>query len=440
MSKPSPSIRRRLIGQLLIVFAIFVVAAYWVTRTIALNNLQNAQDQALLSVAQVIADSVVASPGDVLFELPYPAFDVLSYQAPESIYYQIKQGSEVLAGYENLPRIIGDRATQTYIDQSVRFVQLQKPLTAPQMPVTITLGQTQDSLRYTVNSLAIRSALYAIAGFLLIAAAAYAGVINSLLPLRRIEKNLKNRNPEDFSPMTDSVPREIETLVDSLNQSMAQHKALLDQTRQLIAQSTHQIKTPIASLSAEADLLLDRVPADVRDDVSNLAVHARQTSRLVSQLLTHASLTYRKGSERLRPVDVVVLARQVLDSFEIVAEQAEVELSLHGPASLVHTIDPIGVREALVCLVDNAIKYGGRLGEVSVTLSRETGLLIRVEDSGDGFKGDPEHLTQEFYTQHPAAGAGLGLSIAKQVAVAGAGHLKLYNSPTQGARCDFYLP
>lgn len=432
----SSSIRARLLIQLLAVLGLFVVAAYAVTRTIALNTLQNSQDQALISVAQVISDSVVATPDQILFELPYAAFDVLSYQAPESIFYQVRQGDTPLAGYSDLPLLQQPSQTRRYLGQPVRFVQLEKPLT--DTSVWITLGQTQDSLTQQASALAARSAVYAIIGFLLIAAAAYAGVMNGLSPLRAIERNLKRRNPEDFEPIDEVTPKEIETLVESLNHSMQGHKELLDQTRGLIAKSTHQIKTPLASLSAEADLLRERAPESLRDDIGNLAIHARRTSRLVSQLLTHASLTYRRGFNRHQSTAIQPLLQQIVEGFEIIAERSDAAITLNCPAGLTHQIDPIGVREAIVCLIENALKYAGELAEIQIDVIKDSRLEIRVSDNGPGFSGPLDRLTEEFYSQH--ASPGLGLSIVQQVAHAGDGELVLSNQENGGAQCQLFLP
>lgn len=92
-----PSIRRRLLIQLLTLLALIAGSVYWLARGVAFTSYQQAKDQSLSAVAQVIADSVVLESGRLNFDLPYSAFEVLAYLAPEAVFYQVASNERVLA-------------------------------------------------------------------------------------------------------------------------------------------------------------------------------------------------------------------------------------------------------------------------------------------------------------------------------------------------------
>lgn len=326
-----------------------------------------------------------------------------------------------------------------YRGESVRFFVVEKPV--GQTSVRVAIGQTQASLFQRVSEIAALSAIGALGVFFVVALAVFAALQGALKPLRRIETSLQRRTGEDFSPLSSDVPAEVGTLVRSLNDSLASHKDLLDQTRGFIAESTHQIKTPIASLSAEADLLARDVPDPIKPRVTALAKHARRTSHLVNQLLTQASLTYRQGLDRRQATDLSELIDSVIESFDVLAEQKDIEIRSVARPGVVVDIDPIGLREAMVCLIDNALNHAGQLVDVVVDLQL-TGehVALSISDNGVGFKGDPSNWLQAFESGDGSSGAGLGLSIAQRVAESMGGWLALENPVEGGAKCTLYWP
>lgn len=442
MPKPRRSISRVLFVQLACLVGLLAGAAYVTTGFVAFTSLQNNQDNRLSSVARVIADSVVIRGESIDFDLPYAAFDVLTYQAPESIFYRVADASgRTLAGYHSLQVSGPGSATGEHLGLALRTFTITKLLQDDFGAVTITLGQTQDSLREAVARLAQRSALGAVTAFVLVSVAVFAALRAGLRPLRAIERALSRRAADDFSALPTDVPREIHTLVRALNDSMRQHGELLDQTRRFIAESTHQIKTPIASLSAEADLLVAEAPVELKSQIGDLAVHARQTSHLVNQLLTQASVTYGLGSRQPVMTGIDQLISSVIDTFAVQGEARDIDIQNLTAGPIHHAIDPVGLREALVCLIDNAVKHSPDLTDIQVSAWIDDGLWIRVDDQGPGFCSDPEVLKQPFARGEASAeGSGLGLSIVERVAQAGGGHLSLANRHGGGARCELFLP
>ena len=97
------SIRGRLFGLWLLMLIVVSIAVYWSTNAVVERSLREGQDRNLQAVAQVILDSAIKTGGSIDFELPYQAFEVLAYSAPERIYYSVFLDSELLSGYDDLP-------------------------------------------------------------------------------------------------------------------------------------------------------------------------------------------------------------------------------------------------------------------------------------------------------------------------------------------------
>lgn len=447
---PPWSLKRRLFRQWLLILVVLSIGTYLAASTIAQSVVQKSQDNLLLSIAQVILDSVVQRNQGVEFDLPYSAFDVLGYAAPEQIYYQVRLNDEVIAGYADLPHF--DRSeeiarltrTATYRSHAVRFVQLSKPLNPTQSEmVYVLLGQTQDSYENTIENIAMLAASGTIIAFAILAILGFTGLQATLKPLARIQHNLNSRPAEDFTPVTANAPNEINTLITTLNQTLERHKRLLEQSRDFIAEATHQIKTPIAALSIESELLAKELSGSLHERARNLSVRARYTSKLIHQLLTQASLTYRLTEQIKQPMAIKGLIRSVLHTLDTHAERKGIALNFVEPEDpIVISCDAIALREALVCLLDNAIDFSPELGDIEVYIERSpTHVEIIVCDQGPGFGPDPDRLKKAFVTsRQDHQGGGLGLAIADRVAAQHGGSLTLLNRPQGGGICRLLLP
>ncbi|MGA1206737.1 MAG: sensor histidine kinase N-terminal domain-containing protein [Litorivicinaceae bacterium] len=444
------SLKRRLFRQWLFILVLLSIGTYLAASAIAQSVVQKSQDNLLQSIAQVILDSVIQRNQAVEFDLPYSAFDVLGYAAPEQTYYQVRVNNDVIAGYSDLP--IPDTennqsrvaTTDLYLGDPVRFIQLSKPLNPTQSEtVFVLLGQTRDSYQTTIGNIAILAASGTIIAFAVLAILGFTGVQATLKPLARIQKNLDSRTVEDFTPVTANAPSEINSLITTLNQTLEQHKRLLEQSRSFIAEATHQIKTPIAALSMESELLAKELSGPQRDRAHTLSVRARYTSKLIHQLLTQASLTYRSSEHIQQPTALPALIRSILRTLDTHAEQKGVGFNFVEPeAPSLIACDAIALREALVCLIENAIQFSPPLGDIEISIHQSpTQLDIHICDDGPGFGPDPERLKKAFVTTRDGhEGGGLGLAIAERVAVQHRGWLKLLNRPQGGGECVLSLP
>jgi two-component system phosphate regulon sensor histidine kinase PhoR len=234
--------------------------------------------------------------------------------------------------------------------------------------------------------------------------------------------------------------------------------------RDFVANVSHELKTPLTAMLGFIETLRGAAKNDPAAQERFLGIMAKEgerMNRLVSDLL---SLSRVEGDERVRPTAPVEMSRLIcstLRALRPMAEAAGVSLEALGcgdsqdmaEASRIAG-DADQLQQVLTNLIENAIKYGGAGGVVTVALSlHDTGqgfpdgfVQVDVIDRGEGF--DPIHiprLTERFYRvdnhrSRALGGTGLGLAIAKHILNRHRGRLRIDTKPGQGARFSVLLP
>ncbi len=222
--------------------------------------------------------------------------------------------------------------------------------------------------------------------------------------------------------------------------------------RDFVANVSHEIKTPVTTIKGFAETLLDGALDDRHDAERFLRIIVGQADRLsaiIEDLLSLSSLesgaedaaiTLERGSIR----DVLQVA---LDVCEMKAAARRITLTLECAEELYAEINPPLLEQAVVNLIDNAVKYSPEGSTVEVSAAVEAaGLSIKVKDAGRGIAR--EHLPrlfERFYRVDKArsrdmGGTGLGLSIVKHIAVAHGGWVAVESTPGLGSTFTITLP
>jgi two-component system phosphate regulon sensor histidine kinase PhoR len=226
--------------------------------------------------------------------------------------------------------------------------------------------------------------------------------------------------------------------------------------RDFVANVSHELKTPIASIKGFVETLLDGAMDDPADTSRFLGIVARQADRLaaiVDDLLALSRIEQSEGAGNL-PVETVpvasILTAVTLDCGPRAADRS-IRLEVDCPANLAATLNAALVEQAVINLVDNALKYSesGKTVWLSAAASEPPGpreLVLRVRDEGCGI--EPIHLPrlfERFYRVDKArsrnlGGTGLGLSIVKHIVQAHTGAVSVDSEPGVGTTFTIRLP
>jgi len=220
--------------------------------------------------------------------------------------------------------------------------------------------------------------------------------------------------------------------------------------QRFIADAAHELRTPLTLLRADAEVLLrgrERLVAEDAELLEDIVAEAHHMSAIASNLLTLARLDTGTIHREHEVVSLAELAQEAVRRVQALAEQRGITVQVENTDDPYVIGDPMLLEQALVVLLDNAIKYNRQDGHVTVrTAIQEEQALLEVRDTGIGIA--PEHLShlgERFYRvdkarSREAGGTGLGLSIAHGIVVAHEGTLHLSSVPEQGTTVTLTLP
>lgn len=260
-----------------------------------------------------------------------------------------------------------------------------------------------------------------------------------LAPLDRVQAALRERDPRDLTPIRMDVPPEIATLIVAINSFMARLDHRIGMMQRMIGDAAHQIRTPLAALASQVDLLkVEENPARRASQLQRVAARTEQLGRLVGQLFNHAMVTHRSEVAVPEPVDLVELARRAMLEMPLNASALTRDcptMALDAPEEPV-TIpgDRVSLQEAVLNLLNNALQHGART-RLEVRIMRQgDDAVLEVVDDGPGIPPtlwtrvrEPFHQRQE-----GQPGAGLGLAIADKVVEAHGGTLQFRSDTSDG--------
>lgn len=242
---------------------------------------------------------------------------------------------------------------------------------------------------------------------------------------------------------------EIGTLVATFNEMIAKLDASFQQVRRFSADASHELRTPLTVMKGETELALRRPRAAEDYQLvleSNLEEIDRLT-RIVDELLFLSRADLGEVKMASLPVRLDELARDVRKQAAVLGQDRDVQVTL-GPLTAATVLgDELRLRELLLNLVDNAVKYSRAGGQVEVGLVTEGGLArLSVSDQGIGIPPDAQaRIFDRFYRTtearaHARQGTGLGLSICKWIAESHKGRIEVQSKINQGSCFTVVLP
>jgi heavy metal sensor kinase len=253
----------------------------------------------------------------------------------------------------------------------------------------------------------------------------------------RLGERLPVDNPHD----------EFGRLATITNRSLDRLRETIERQRRFTADASHEIRTPLTAIRAAGEVALrsPQSPEQYREAIGAMLEGVARLTDLAERLLVLACADSGRYSASPEALDAAGVAREVADLLGPLADDKALTLAINTDhAAPVHA-DRFLLRQAVMNLVDNAIKYtphGGRV-EIAAT-SRDGSVRIAVRDSGPGIADEHRgRVFERFYRVDPSragSGAGLGLAIAKWAVEAGGGRIALDSELGHGSTFTIILP
>ncbi|MDE1922264.1 MAG: sensor histidine kinase N-terminal domain-containing protein [Gammaproteobacteria bacterium] len=412
----NPSISRRLVFWLAMPLTLLALcgalARYWGVVAPRVASI----DQRLRHEAVTLAERLRIERGRITVDGP-----------AEAIRFAIRGADgRLIAGDPSLPPVaLADEANAVYSttrvsSRDLRMLTYRAATERGPLVISVAedLGDTGPAARFGFMSGLLWDFLQLDLTLVLV----WVGIRLGMRPIRRLRDELAERSPADLRPIPEaSVPSELAPLTAALNRLFALLRGSIQSQQQFVANTAHQLRTPIAGMLAQLDLLVEEPAAQpVRARLTTLQHGIRQLAHAANQLLSLARADPAVNvALRRQPLDLAALAGEIVARHFDRALQAGIDLGAElAPARI--DGDPSLLEDLLNNLVDNALRYTPASGRVTVSSGLEDGRpVVAVEDTGPGIpEAERQRVRQRHYRlpDSPGQGSGLGLAIVEEIA------------------------
>ncbi|PZR96655.1 MAG: sensor histidine kinase [Candidatus Chloroheliales bacterium] len=465
------SIRLRLVllysGFLAVIVTVLCLAVYGFFA----KNLSDSVDDTLRSRIQAVVQSSTLRDVYGTLQVDVPAADAFS---SESVYVEvldlegrIARVSSNLAGNllpisDSAFNAAAHQGKETWSNQTLPNGTVLRMLTSPlQLPRVaepsgaIIVAESLEPMKATLRSLALVLIISGVAAVLLSVLLGWFVTRRALTPIAAVTATA--HNIELSQDLSQRIPErkvndEVGQLANTFNRMLDRLQTAFAFQQRFVADSSHELRTPLTVIKGNASLLrhVDD-PAERDEALRAIENEANRMSRIVDDLLLLAQLdnpspTAVQDSGRLkRPVELDTLLLDTFKQARVMAGSRRVSFGHEDTATVLG--DPDQLKQLLLNLVDNAVKYTPEEGSITLSLYRDNGwAVLEVADTGVGIsQQDLPHIWERFYRvdkvrSREAGGTGLGLPIVRSIAFAHGGSVAAYSEPGQGSIFRVWLP
>jgi len=281
---------------------------------------------------------------------------------------------------------------------------------------------------------------------ILVLLAALAGLREVAWPLEDLIDAAGRVEAGDYSvTVSERGPRGFRTLGRALNSMIQRLRSDEILRRNLLADVTHELRTPVAVIQGSLEGMLDGVYPGDESHIRPILEETHVLSRLIEDLRT-LSLAESGALELHRePTDLGVLGGEVVSSFRPQAGEAGIMLEAEIPEDLpMLDVDPVRIREVLANLAANALHHTSQGGRVLISAKLDLPVrrvVVSVADNGTGIApAELPHIFDRFFKSRESRGSGLGLAIAKNLIAAHGGEITAESTLQVGTTIRFSLP
>lgn len=271
-------------------------------------------------------------------------------------------------------------------------------------------------------------------------------------PVRQIIRTTRGLNPTSLNErlVVRGTNDELDQISTEINKFLDQIAQFIQSQREFVANAAHELRSPLAAIQTGVEVALSqpRSTEEYAELLETITEECGQLASLVNQLLELAETEAPSRARPMKVLDLCALVRRVVEIYGPVAEDSGIRLNLTLPSVAHVRGDANRLRQVALNLLDNALKFTGENGTVSVAI-RIVGdtVELSVADSGCGIPDTEQaRIFDRFYqanrarTREERRGNGLGLSICKSIVVMHGGTISVDSAPGQGATFTVQLP
>lgn len=346
-----------------------------------------------------------------------------------------------------------NRAEEYRVEGARRSQLLVKslPVDSTAGPLLIEVGAPLAPIHAAVNKMILALALGAPILIIVAVIGAQKLISRALSPvvgMARGAEDISLHNLSERLPVIGSGD-ELETLALALNRMISRIHDAVEQNRRFVADASHELRTPLAILRGELENVVTRnqISKETRDTLGSNLEEVERLGKIVEGLFALSRLDAGEAQSESINFDLAKLAVTTTEQMALLAEDKAISLVANPSPPVFVRGDSSRLKQVIVNLVDNAIKYtlpGGRV-DVSVR-AEDPHAILEVKDNGIGIpKRDLPHIFERFYRVDKArsrelGGAGLGLSIVKSICDAHGAELQAVSEEKQGTTFTVRLP
>jgi two-component system OmpR family sensor kinase len=306
--------------------------------------------------------------------------------------------------------------------------------------VIVQLAQPESARTEVIHETSRRIILPLLLQFPLLAFIVWFAVSRSLRPLEQLSKAIEQRHSSALTPLDAALlPPDLQPLVQTLNALLARLEAALQQQRNFVADAAHELRTPLAALQLQLDLLKRAETAQDRElSQSLLGRGIQRATYLIEQLLLIARAESTPPGEPVESIHLQQFAGEAVERHLATARARDIDLGVTRLESVAIRCAAPDIETVLDNLLSNAIRYTPRAGKIDLAIYAENGsAIIDVVDTGIGIPtAERARIFDRFHrvlTVHEAGdsiqGSGLGLAIVKSICERYGASVEVDNGP-----------
>ena len=269
-----------------------------------------------------------------------------------------------------------------------------------------------------------------------------------VVEIARSAEQISHHNLQERLPLTQTGD-ELQELSLALNRMISRLSQAFEQNQRFLADASHELRTPLAALRGELESLVEqaRGQPELRDRAGSVLEEVDRLAKIVDALFAISRLDSGEAQQEWARFDLAALGASTADQMSLLATDKGISVACNVHGSVSVTGDRARIKQVVVNLLDNAIKYTPAGGSVNLDVHVcEDKAVLEVADTGIGIpSGDLSHIFDRFFRVDKArsrevGGAGLGLSIVKSICTAHGGDVKVESIEGRGSRFKVELP